>query len=97
MCGGVGSAKPVTDDVRSLCETLKSDLESRSGRTFSIFNPVEVASQVVAGTNYFVKIDVGEGEYVHVRIFQPLACNGTEPSLHNFQLGKAKDDKLEHF
>lgn len=39
------------------------------------FVPVSYKTQVVAGTNYFVKVKTGESEFVHLRIFLPLGTN----------------------
>jgi len=39
---------------------------------FTEFNPVGIKSQVVAGTNYSVKIQVDGDDYVHVKVFKPL-------------------------
>ena len=65
-CGGVGNESPVDDNVRDLVVNLKSDIEEKAGAHFSTFEPVSFATQVVAGTNYFVKINVGDS-HIHVR------------------------------
>jgi len=39
---------------------------------FEAFEPLSYATQVVNGTNYFVKIDVGNHEAIHVRIYKPI-------------------------
>uniref|UniRef100_A0A3B4X2L0 Cystatin domain-containing protein n=1 Tax=Seriola lalandi dorsalis TaxID=1841481 RepID=A0A3B4X2L0_SERLL len=41
----------------------------RNGMLTSRPTVVEAASQVVAGTNYFVKLRLASGEYVHARIY----------------------------
>lgn len=52
-----------------------------------------VSMQVVAGTNYFIKVDVGHNQYAHLRVYQPLPHQGKEAEVHSVQLGKAKDSR----
>lgn len=97
MCGGTSGSRPASDEIQQICDAVRQDLENKAGRKFTTYKALEVASQVVNGTNYFVKIDVGDNEFLHARIHQPLACYGTEPTLHSYQLGKTREDKLAHF
>lgn len=53
-----------------------------------------VSPQVVAGKNYFVKIAVNDGEYIHARIFRDLQRN---VSVHSVQMGKTETDELVYF
>jgi len=75
---------------------LKGDIEAQAGGVFETFDPVSYSSQVVAGTNYFVKIDVGSS-HIHARIYKPLPHTGAAPSLHSLQTGKAADSPMEYF
>ena len=50
--------------------------------------------QVVAGTNYFVKITTGDAEAIHARIFKPLSGDA---EVHSVQTGKKAEDAIEHF
>ena len=38
------------------------------GQQFAQFEPVEVSTQVVAGTNFKIKVHVGDERYVHVKV-----------------------------
>ena len=42
---------------------------------------VSYSTQVVAGTNYFMKIRVGEDTYVHIRVYEPLSYTRQDPTL----------------
>ncbi len=42
------------------------------------------------------QIHVGNGEYIHARIFQPLPGQGNV-KLHSFQTEKALGDEIEYF
>ncbi|KAF4667346.1 Methyltransferase-like protein 17, mitochondrial [Perkinsus olseni] len=88
MCGGLGEAMAADDTVRSLCNKVRPAIEqsNKSNAALSEFEPISYRSQVVAGTNYFVKIKVGPDAYAHARIFQPLPCYGSTPELGGVQL-----------
>lgn len=73
---------------------MKADLENKAGRTFADLKPVSYATQVVAGINYFVKIAVAEGEYIHARIYRDLQRN---VSVHSVQTDKSETDELAYF
>nr|AET79741.1 cysteine protease inhibitor [Acanthamoeba castellanii] len=92
--GGLGNARPADDEVNLLVAGVKADLENKAGRTFADLKPVSYATQVVAGINYFVKIAVAEGEYIHARIYRDLQRN---VSVHSVQTGKSETDELEYF
>lgn len=97
MPGGASAPRPADAEVQSLCEQFKSELEGKAGKTFPSFTALEVRTQVVAGTNYFVKIDVGSDECLHVRIYKPLPHTGDSASLHSYKASKTKHDLLEYF
>lgn len=58
---------------------------------------VSYKSQVVAGTNYFAKVDIGDGKFVHLRVFKPLPHTGAGPELVKFLLDKSADEAVEYF
>lgn len=96
-CGGMTPAKPAVSEVQEICDLVREDVETKAGKKFAEYVAIEYSTQVVAGTNYFVKIHIGNEEYMHVRIFQPLPCNGGNPQVHAFHVGKAKMDRLDYF
>ena len=50
--------------------------------------------KVVAGSNYFVKIHVGDEVYVHARIYVHFSG---DTSLHSIQRDKTHGDAVEYF
>ena len=68
----------------------------KSGKQFPHLKAVSYKTQVVAGTNYFIKVDAGS-EHIHLRVFKPLPFNGDQPELHGVQLGKTLQDEVAHF
>ncbi|XP_015282882.1 PREDICTED: cystatin-A-like [Gekko japonicus] len=97
MPGGLTAAKPATPEIQQLAEKVKPQLEARENKSYPVFTATEYRSQVVAGTNYFIKMDVGHGEYVHIRVFQALPCNNGDISLTGYQTGKTASDPLSYF
>ncbi|KAM4794957.1 cystatin-A-like [Rhinophrynus dorsalis] len=97
MCGGLGGAKPANPEVQAIVDEIKEELEKRSGQNFCTFKAVEYKTQLVAGTNYFVKVHAGDQDYVHVRIYKMLPHAQEKLSLTAFQLGRTREDEIVHF
>jgi len=82
VCGGyTPEAREVTAEVAALATGLKTDIERAVGATFVVFEPRSFVSQVVAGTNYRVTIDVGDGRAVVATVFAPLPHTGNPAKL----------------
>ncbi len=45
--GGVGHAKPVTDEVVAICTSVKEQIEEKTGASYSVFTPISFATQVI--------------------------------------------------
>ncbi|KFW96426.1 Cystatin-B, partial [Phalacrocorax carbo] len=76
---------------------VKPQLEEKEGKTFDVFTAVEFKTQVVAGTNYFIKVHVGNDEFIHLRVFRSLPHENKPLSLHSYQSSKTKHDELAYF
>ena len=94
MCGGFGNSRPADDKVKAIALEMKPKVEQALGETYSEFEAVSFMTQVVAGTNYKIKVKVGNGKYVHIKVFVPLPCNGTEKKLRSQEANKTLNDKL---
>ncbi|XP_005090623.1 cystatin-A1 isoform X1 [Aplysia californica] len=97
MPGGLVEDKEADQSVQTLIEQVREALETKAGKTFSQYKAVTYRTQVVAGTNYFVKVQVDADEYVHLRVFKPLPNENRLPELSAYQLCKTKDDELQFF
>jgi cystatin-A/B len=97
VCGGTSAEREADAEIQSICDQLRGEVEDKSGKKFTEYTALKVCSQVVAGTNYFVKIHVGNEECVHARIFRPLPHTGAPPSVHSVQVSKTKHDQLQYF
>lgn len=100
--GGTTPESDSTDEIQAYCDQVKDEIQEQSGKdSFEMFTAVRYTSQLVAGTNYFVKIQVHpEGECIHARIFKPLPCyaqQGKEVELTSIQTDKQLEDPVEYF
>ncbi|NXB80329.1 CYTA protein, partial [Donacobius atricapilla] len=83
--------------ILSFLLQIKPQFESKANMHCAVFRAVEYKTQVVAGTMYFVKVQVHGTEYAHVKVFQCLPHENQGPSLVGFQTGKTRDDPLTYF
>ncbi|CBY34098.1 unnamed protein product [Oikopleura dioica] len=97
MCGGTTDVKPVDDDVRVVFEEIKAELQAQT-ETTGEFEIHGYKTQVVAGTNYFIKCSAA-GKFVHARVFKPLPHTNEPASLHSVQHGESINEtsSLEYF
>ena len=64
--GGTSNPTPVNDEVKKLADEIKPVVERKAGRKFKLWKPLQFTSQVVAGVNFFIKVEVDAG-FVHIR------------------------------
>lgn len=98
-CGGASEEKEATAEIQAFCDELKEEILQKSGKSSaSLFKALKYTSQIVAGTNYFVKIQIDEnGESIHARIFMPLPHTGGKCELSSVQANKSREDAIEYF
>mmetsp|Transcript_46294 Transcript_46294/g.112188 ORF Transcript_46294/g.112188 Transcript_46294/m.112188 type:complete len:126 (-) Transcript_46294:1824-2201(-) len=87
----------ISPPIRKLVEdAMKKNGGSSDLLLTSTFDPVLMTTQVVAGTNYKVKYHIGNGNYVHAKIFEPLPCYKDEqkPEVSHFEINKSEKDEL---
>eukprot|EP01063_Lacrimia_lanifica_P004572 TRINITY_DN12574_c0_g3_i2.p1 TRINITY_DN12574_c0_g3~~TRINITY_DN12574_c0_g3_i2.p1 ORF type:complete len:169 (+),score=37.44 TRINITY_DN12574_c0_g3_i2:638-1144(+) len=56
---------------------VKPDVKAKVG-DFAEYKPVGYRKQVVAGTMWFIKVAVGKGTYIHVKVMEPLPKPATD-------------------
>ena len=56
MLGGYSEPQPATQEVHDALELIQDDLEQREGKKFTTFKALSFISQVVAGTNFVIKV-----------------------------------------
>jgi cystatin-A/B len=81
MCGGFKpEARAATEEEQEILNTVKPAVEGHFNRTFADFRAVSFTTQVVAGTNYIMKVKADE-EFLHIKIAKPLPHTGEAPFL----------------
>jgi cystatin-A/B len=73
--GGLGKTKKANLKIILIAYRVKSKVEEAMNTKYKTFIPLEYASQVVSGMNYFIKVYVGKDNYLILRIFQDLKDN----------------------
>ncbi|XP_029385181.1 cystatin-B-like [Echeneis naucrates] len=97
MCGGLGEAVDANEDVQKICDSVKPHAERKTGKTYDVFTAKNYKTQVVSGTNYFIKVHVGGDDHIHLRVYKKLPCNGGEVELSDVQGNKTHSDPIVHF
>jgi len=94
MCGGKGQVNQPNDEIVEIVNNVRSQVEAQANTTYTVFEPVSYRSQVVAGTNFFVKVRVDGDQYVHFRVFRALPCNGGGLQLSGVTTGQTLESDL---
>jgi cystatin-A/B len=95
MCGGWSEASGLSEEEFQMVCSLQEQVHHQLGRHTSHFTPVASKKQVVAGLNYFVKVQVTDGDsYIHVKIFKPLPHTGLPAEVKEVHDGKTLEDAL---
>ncbi|NXL04592.1 CYTX protein, partial [Mesembrinibis cayennensis] len=76
---------------------VKPQFESRENRMCSDFTAIRYKTQVVAGINYFIKVQISNEAYIHIKVFESLPQENQPPSLVGYQTGKTRDDPINYF
>jgi hypothetical protein len=103
MVGGLSNSRPADSEIKAVLGKVPHQALLK-GTNLSASNvsitPVSYASQVVAGTNFFVKLQVDAGSsnptFLHCRLFRPLPPNHTNIEVVECNQAE-KDAPLTYF
>ena len=70
--GGFDEVKEIDEETRVLALNMKEKAEEMLGETFEVFEPILYTTQVVAGTNYNIKVHIGDEVFIHMKVYVPL-------------------------
>ncbi|GAA6214982.1 cystatin-B-like [Lates japonicus] len=97
MCGGLTEPAGADEKVQGIADSMKPHAEEKAGKKYDVFTAKSYRSQLVQGTNYFIKVHVGGDEHIHLRVWQKLPCYGGELELTAVQHDKSHHDPIEYF
>ena len=97
MPGGLGEAQPANDDIQQLVNQVKSQLAAHApGNESKDLKAISFKSQVVAGTNYFIKVHAGD-QHLHLKVHKPLPHTRNPAEIMSVQSGKTHRDEILFF
>ena len=82
LVGGFGAWQDSTDEIQSISDELRNEVETRmNSPAFIKYEAVKYQTQVVAGTNYKIRIDVGGESGVEITVYKTLPLPQSTLSL----------------
>ncbi|XP_031419563.1 cystatin-B-like [Clupea harengus] len=90
ICGGLTEVKDATPEIQTMCDGVKADVEEKAGKEYEIYTAKKYKSQIVSGTNYFIKVHVGGDDYIHITINK----HGYRMRLVGVQTNKTESDEI---
>lgn len=93
-CGGFTPTSEPNDKVQLILNSIKDSFENETNTTYDIFSVHSYKTQIVAGTNYLVKVHLGCDSYAHLKIYQSLPHKNENPIVSAYKLNQTHDDEL---
>ncbi|XP_027131506.1 stefin-C-like, partial [Larimichthys crocea] len=56
LVGGWSETKDATEEIQSICDEVKCQVEEKTNKKHGIYKAVKYRSQLVAGMNYLIKV-----------------------------------------
>eukprot|EP01132_Coremiostelium_polycephalum_P000629 gene629-780_t len=93
VVGGLSQTHKADPAIKNLVNIVKKNVEEKLGRSYNKFEPISYRMQVVAGTNYFVKVQTDD-QVIHTKIFVSL---DQETKLTSLEENKSMSDDISYF
>ena len=87
MVGGYGNLKQTDNLITELCNSIKNETENQLGKIFDTWKVIEYKTQIVNGTNFKVKVQVSDENFVQLQFHRALPCYGGKITLKNVTEG----------
>lgn len=97
LCGAKGEDKKADAEAQSILDEVREHIVAELGAEPTELTAVTYATQIVQGTNYFIKAHIGNKKFIHVRIYKTLPCYGGEVALHGIQKDKSEQESIAYF
>lgn len=94
MPGGTGDVREADENIHEITRQIKDEVQSKTGLQFEEFIALKYRSQLVNGTNYFIKVRHAPSQHIHLRVHRSFQG---EVTLSAFQLDKNLEDELAYF
>ncbi|XP_012372048.1 cystatin-B-like [Octodon degus] len=97
MCGAPSTTQRAMAQTQDLADSVRTQLEEKENRKYSVFKAVSFKCQLMAGTNYFIKVDTGDENFLHLRVFKSLPHENKPLELAACRTNKSRNDQLAYF
>ncbi|XP_053349135.1 cystatin-B-like [Clarias gariepinus] len=76
--GGWSGWTEADKEVKEICEKVKHEAEAKENAKFPVYTPLNYRRQTVAGTNYEIKVYVGNDSCLFLKAFRGI---GPKPEI----------------
>jgi hypothetical protein len=73
--GGLGETIQKDDFIQNIVNNYKKNIEDKLKNKINKFNVHYYKTQVVAGINYFIKVELDNNIFIHLKIYKTLDNN----------------------
>jgi hypothetical protein len=70
--GGLSKIMLKNDDIQKIVNNLKKEIEKKLDKQINKLNVHSYKTQIVAGINYFVKVEIEDNIFIHLKIYKTL-------------------------
>jgi len=95
--GGLSELKKKDDLVQKMIKELKDDIQKKLDKTIEQLDVDSYKTQIVAGTNYFIKVQINNEEFIIVKVFQDLPHNQSKIELVSLKDKVDIDEHISYF
>ena len=97
LVGGLSELKKKDEHIQNIVNAMKLKIEEKIGKEVVEFECVSYKTQVVSGTNYFIRLTFGNKEYLDIKVFRDLPHTKNPDELIDIKLNRKEDDEIVYF